>query len=189
LKPEEADNLEGGVSQNLWDFGVWKAEAFATNYRDLIDFRPGVVPKLVNLSTVHVRGIETSLALTYPIFGGTLTATPRLSYTNARNQLTGASLRDVPSWLAGGTLIWKPLPDWNVSFDLNHIGSLVDNAVPTGDVTLSGHTRADLAVEYKMLPNLALRLGVDNVFDQRYEDVVGFPAPGAIVRGGVSASL
>jgi outer membrane cobalamin receptor len=189
LKPEEAENFEGGVSQRLWDFGQWKTEAFATNYRDLIDFRPGTVPKLVNLSTVHVRGIETSLELTYPILGGTLTATPRLSYTNARNQFTGAALRDVPSWLAGGTLIWKPQPDWNVSFDVNHVGSLVDNAVPTGDVTLPGHTRADLALEYKVLSNLALHLGVDNVFDQHYEDVVGFPTPGAIVRGGISASL
>ena len=36
---------------------------------------------------------------------------------------------------------------------------------------------------------LGLHLGVDNVFDQHYEDVVGFPAPGAIVRGGISASL
>jgi outer membrane receptor protein involved in Fe transport len=169
----------------LWDFGVWKVEAFATNYRDLIDFRPGAVPKLVNLSTVHTRGIETSLALTW----GAFTATPRLSYTNARNQLTGASLRDVPSWLAGGTLIWKPVADWTVSFDVNHVGSLVDNSVPTGDVTLGGHTRADLALGYQVLPNLALQLGVDNVFDQRYEDVVGFPAPGAIVRGGVRASL
>jgi outer membrane cobalamin receptor len=185
LKPEEAENFEGGISQSLWDIGVWKVEAFATNYRDLIDFRPGAVPKLVNLSTVHTRGIETSLALTW----GAFTAAPRLSYTNARNQLTGASLRDVPSWLAGGTLTWKPAADWNVSFDVNHVGSLVDNSVPTGDVTLGGHTRADLAVAYQVLPNLALHLGVDNVVDRHYEDVVGFPAPGAIVRGGVSASL
>jgi vitamin B12 transporter len=189
LKPEEAENFEGGVSQKLWDFGVWKAEAFATNYRDLIDFRPGAIPKLVNLSTVHVRGIETSLELTYPIFGGMLTATPRLSYTNARNQLTGASLRDVPSWLAGGNVIWRPSADWTVSFDLNHVSRMVDNSVPTGDVTLGGHTRADLAVAYQVLPNLNLHLGVDNVFDQHYEDVIGFPTPGAIVRGGISASL
>jgi len=189
LKPEEAENFEGGVSQKLWDFGVWKAEAFATNYRDLIDFRPGAIPKLVNLSTVHVRGIETSLELTYPIFGGTLTATPRLSYTNARNQLTGASLRDVPSWLAAGSMIWRPDPEWTVSFDLNHVGRMVDNSVPTGDVTLPGHTRGDLAVAYQVLPNLNLHLGVDNVFDQHYEDVIGFPTPGAIVRGGISASL
>jgi outer membrane cobalamin receptor len=185
LKPEDAESFEGGVTQRLWDFGQWKLEGFATNYRDLIDFRPGAVPKLVNLSTVHVRGLETSLELQW----GTLTATPRLSYTNARNQLTGASLRDVPSWLAGATLLWKPDPDWNVSFDLNHVGGMVDNAVPTGDVALPGHVRADLAVAYQLLPNLALKLGVDNLFDRHYEDVVGFPAPGAVVRGGVSASL
>ena len=190
LKPEEAENLEGGITQQLWDLGSLKVEGYATNYRDLIDFRPGAVPKLVNLSTVHVRGIETSLALQWDTRNwGTLTATPRLSYTNARNQLTSASLRDVPSWLAGATLNWKPDPAWNVSFDLNHVGGMVDNAVPTGDVNLPGHSRADLAVEYKVLPNLALQLGVDNLFDQHYEDVVGFPAPGAVVRGGVSATL
>ena len=31
---------------------------------------------------------------------------------------------------------------------------------------------------YRVLPNFTLHLGVDNLFDQRYEDVVGFPAPG-----------
>jgi vitamin B12 transporter len=185
LKPEEAENVEGGVSQQLWNLGVWKLDGFATNYRDLIDFQPGAVPKLVNLSTVHVRGIETSLELKW----GTLSATPRLSYTNARNQLTSAALRDVPSWLAGATLLWKPDPSWDVSFDLNHVGAMVDNSVPTGDVALPGHVRADLAVHYKLLPNLTLQLGVDNLFDQHYEEVVGFPAAGMTVRGGISASL
>jgi outer membrane receptor protein involved in Fe transport len=182
---KEAENFEGGFTQKLWDFGQWKVEAYATNYRDLIDFRPGAVPKLVNLSTVHVRGFETSLELTTETGMGSLTATPRLSYTNARNQLTGASLRDVPQWLAGGTLVWKPDPAWDVSFDINHVGGMVDNAVPTGDVNLRGHARADLAVAYRVLPNFTLHLGVDNLFDERYEDVVGFPAPGAIVRGGI----
>ncbi|HSS13925.1 MAG TPA: TonB-dependent receptor, partial [Rhizomicrobium sp.] len=185
LKPEEAENVEAGFTQSLWDIGRWKVEAYATNYRDLIDFRPGAVPKLVNLSTVHTRGIETSLELTWQAF----TFTPRLSYTNARNQTTGAALRDVPDWLAGGTVLWRPTPDWNVSLDLNHVGRMVDNSVPTGDVTLPGHERVDLAVSYKVLPNLALKLGVDNLFDAHYEDVVGFPTPGAVVRGGISASL
>jgi len=190
LKPEEAENFEGGITQRLGDFGRWKVEAYATNYRDLIDFRPGAIPKLVNLSTVHARGIETSLELTFSLQDwGTLSATPRLSYTNARNTLTGAGLRDVPSWLAGATLNWQPDPAWNVSFDVNHTGEMTDNAVPTGDVTLPGHVRADLAISYKVRPHLALKLGVDTLFDRHYEDVVGFPAPGVIVRGGVSASL
>src|SRR4051812_3321631 len=185
LKPEEAENLEAGFTQSLWDMGHWKMEAYATNYRDLIDFRPGAVPKLVNLSTVHVRGIETSLDLSWQA----LTFTPRLSYTNARNQTTGAALRDVPAWLAGGTVLWRPTPEWDVSLDLNHVGRMVDNSVATGDVALPGHERVDLAVSYKVLPNLALKLGVDNLFDAHYEDVMGFPTPGAVVRGGISASL
>jgi outer membrane cobalamin receptor len=185
LKPEEAENFGGGVTQQLWDLGSWKLGAYSTNYRDLIDFQPGAVPKLVNLSTVHVRGLETSIDFSW----GSLTATPRLSYTNARNQLTGAALRDVPSWLAGATLLWRPRPTWDVSLDINHVGSLVDNSVPTGDVTLPGHVRTDLAAHYKLLPNLALQLGVDNLFNAHYEDVVGFPAPGAVVRGGITASL
>ncbi len=185
LKPEEAENFEGGITQDLWSLALLKVEAFATNYRDLIDFQPGAVPKLVNLSTVHVRGIETSLDLKW----GTLTATPRLSYTNARNQLTGAALRDVPSWLAGATLVWRPDETWNVSLDLNHVGAMVDNSVPTGDVTLPGHERVDLAVSYVLTPHFTLKLAVDNLFDQHYEDVVGFPAPGAVVRGGISARL
>jgi vitamin B12 transporter len=189
LKPEEAENFEGGITQQLWDLGSWKFEAYATNYRDLIDFLPGAVPKLVNLSTVHVRGLESSVDFTWDSPWGALTATPRLSYTNARNQLTQAALRDVPSWLAGATLLWRPNASWDVSFDINHVGSLVDNSVPTGDVTLAGHVRADLAAHYKLLPNLALQLGVDNLFNAHYEDVVGFPAPGAVVRGGITASL
>jgi outer membrane cobalamin receptor len=136
-----------------------------------------------------VRGLESSVDFTWDSPWGGLTATPRLSYTNARNQLTGAALRDVPSWLAGATLLWRPATNWDVSFDINHVGSMVDNSVPTGDVTLASHVRADLAAHYRILPNLALQLGVDNLFNAHYEDVVGFPAPGVIVRGGVTASL
>jgi outer membrane cobalamin receptor len=185
LKPEEAENFEGGLSQRLWDLATWKFEAYATDYRDLIDFAPGAVPKLVNLSSVHTRGLETSVDLSW----GSFTATPRLSYTNARNQQTGAVLLDVPSWLAGATLLWRPNSKWDLSFDINHVGSLVDNSVPTGDVTLPGHVRADLAAHYGLLPNLALQLGVDNVFNAHYQDVVGFSAPGTVVRGGLTASL
>jgi vitamin B12 transporter len=185
LKPEDAETFEGGVTQALGGFGSWKVEAFATDYSNLIDFRPGAVPKLVNLSRVHVRGIETSLALNW----GDITATPRLSYTNARNQATNAALRDVPSWLAGATLLWRPTADWDVSFDLSHVGALVDNTVPTGDVRLGGHVRADLAASYAVTQKLKLHLGVDNLWGAHYEDVVGFPAPGAVVRGGISAAL
>ncbi len=185
LKPEEAENIEAGFTQALWGLGHWKLAAYAANYRNLIDFQPGPVPRLVNLSTVHMRGLETSVDLTWE----TLTITPRLSHTNARDQSTGTALRDVPAWLAGGTILWRPTPDWDVSLNVNHVGRMVSNSVPTDDVTLPAHQQVDLAASYKVTPNLALKLGVDNLFAARYENVVGFPAPGAILRGGISASF
>jgi outer membrane cobalamin receptor len=185
LRPEDAETVEGGVTQDLWTFGRWKLEGYDTHYSDLIDFQPGAVPKLVNLSSVHVRGMETSLALDF----GSVTATPHASYTHARNQLTGAPLRDVPEWLAGAALTWRPVDAAEINLDVTHVGSMIDNSVPTGDVTLGSHLRTDLAVSYRLLPQLKLNASVENLFSARYEDVVGFPAPGALVRAGVSASL
>ena len=185
LKPEDAETVEGGVTQDLWAFGRWKLEGYDTHYSDLIDFQPGAVPKLVNLSSVHVRGMETSLALDF----GNFTAAPHVSYTNARNELTGAPLRDVPEWLAGASLTWRPIDVAEFNLDVTHVGSMIDNSVPTGDVTLGSRLRTDLAVSYRVTPQLKLNASVENLLDAHYEDVVGFPAPGALVRAGISASL
>ncbi len=66
---------------------------------------------------------------------------------------------------------------------------MVDNSVPTGDVSLPGHARAALSASYALLPGMKVHLGIDNLFDRHYEMAVGFPAPGAVLRGGLSASL
>lgn len=185
LRPEDAETVEGGVTQTLWGWGRWKLEGYDTHYSDLIDFQPGAVPKLVNLSSVHVRGMETSVALDL----GEFTATPHVSYTNARNQLTGAPLRDVPEWLAGASLTWRPIDAAQINLDLTHVGAMIDNSVPTGDVTLGSHMRADLAASYQLTPNLTLKASAENVLNAHYEDVVGFRAPGTLIRAGISASL
>lgn len=185
LRPEDAETVGGGVSQSLWNWGLWKLDGYDTHYSDLIDFQPGARPRLVNLSSVHVRGMETSVALNL----GSITASPHLSYTNARNQLTGAPLRDVPEWLAGASVTWTPFSNTRINVDVTHVGAMIDNSVPTGDVTLGSHLRTDLAVSYQLLPSLALNASVDNLFDAHYETVVGFPAPGALIRTGISATF
>ena len=184
LKPEDAQTLEGGITQKLGG-ATWKVQAYATNYRNLIDFQPGPVPRLVNLSTVHVRGVESEIDWRWKAF----TITPRVSYTRARNTASGAQLRDVPQWLAGASLLWQPSMRFDASFDLSHVGSFTDNAVPTGDVTLGSHVRADMAAGYALTPHLKLKLGVDNLLNQQYDDAVGFREPGIMLRGGIAASL
>ncbi len=185
LRPETAENLEADLSQPLGENVRAKLALFDTHYIDLIDFQPGPVPKLVNLSRVHVQGVEASVEVRLDA----LTLSPHVSYDEARNTLTGAPLRDVPRWLAGGTLLWRFKPEAAVSFDVSSVGTMVDNSVPTGDVTLAAHTRADIAVTWALRPQLAVRVAVENLFDARYEDVVGFPAPGTVFRIGLKTDF
>ena len=185
LKPESADSFEAGVTQPLGGFGRWKFGAFDTQYSDLIDFRPGAIPKLVNLSTVRARGVETSLEVSW----GDVTVSPHVSYTDARNTITGAALRDVPGWLAGAALLWQPDPKLTISADLSQVGPLVDNSVPTGDVKLRGHARVNMAASYQISGGLKLFAAIDNLLATRKESVVGFPDPGLVARAGIAATF
>ena len=185
LRPETAQNIEADLSQPLSSHALAKLALFATHYVDLIDFQPGAIPKLVNLSRVHVQGVEASLNIQI----GVLTVSPHVSFTDAHNAQTGARLRDVPAWLGGGSLLWRFRPDATLNVDVSSVGSMVDNSVPTGDVSLSEHTRVDIAVTWKFKPELTLRAGIENVLGAHYEDVVGFPAPTAVARIGLTAGF
>jgi vitamin B12 transporter len=183
LKPESSTNIEGGITQRLVAVpGSVKFSWFSTHYTNLIDFNPGPVPKLVNLSEVHVRGGEASLDLH---IAGNWVLGPYLSYTLTRNDSTGASLRDVPRWLVGGVLQWHPIEPVNTSLSVSHVGSYTDNAVPTGDVVLAGHNRVDLSTTWTLRPQQRLYLAAENLLNSHYEEAVGFPAPGLFVRCGM----
>ena len=182
LRSESAVNFSAGVAQSFAGTrNVLKFDWYDTHYSNLIDFRPGAVPKLVNLSKVHSQGAELSAELH---FGDDLTLTPSLSYNDSRNETTGAALRDVPHWLAGGVLQWAPVSDVSVSLSFFRVGALTDNSIPTGDVRLPAHQRLDAAVTWQLSPQWALYAAAENLLNAHYQDVVGFPAPGTVVRAG-----
>ncbi len=182
LRPELADNVELGVSQPLARSGdILKLVWFDTRYRNLIDFQPGPVPRLVNRAGVRIQGGEGSAAFKV---GETLTVEAHLSYTTTRDVQTGQALRDVPNWLAGGTLSWTPAPRATITATLFHVGALTDNAIPTGDERLPGHQRVDLAATYRLTAATVLSLNVENAASARYQEVIGFPAPRTVIRAG-----
>lgn len=187
LRPEHATNLEAGVTQSLTGSqSSLKFDWYDTQYTNLIDFMPGAVPKLVNLSNVRVEGAEASADLE---LSQALTLTPSLSYTVARNGETGAQLRDVPHWLASGVLTWSPSSSVTFSATLLQVGAFIDNAVPTGDVRLSGHMRLDASATWHISPRLSLYVAAENLLDAQYQDAIGFPASGLVMRVGLRSLL
>lgn len=184
LRPERAVHWDAGVTQSIAGT-IWKLDLYDTRYRDLIDLRTSDL-KLVNLSNVHAQGFELSADLR---LADTLGFTPSLSYTEIRNQATGESLRDVPRWLASGVLSWTPAPSLTIDLTLLEVGSFVDNAILTGDVRLPGHQRVDLSATWRADEHVRFYASAENLLDARYQDAVGFPAPGIVVRTGAKFSL
>ena len=184
LRPERALNWDAGVTQSIAG-ATLKLDFYDTRYRDLIDLRTSDL-KLVNLSNVHAQGFELSADIH---FGDTLSLIPSLSYTKICDQTTGESLRDVPDWLASGVLAWTPTPSVTLSATVLEVSSFVDNAIPTGDVRLPGHQRVDVAATWQAERRTSFYVAAENLLDARYQDAVGFPAPGIVIRTGAKFSM
>ena len=186
LLPEQSRSLEAGLTQELGVLpGRIKLNAYDTHYADLIDFDP-VAFKLVNLSQARMRGGELALEVEP---AGRVNLSPFLAYSLARNQATGAPLRDVPRWQAGGTLRWQAIDNVTVALTAFHVGSLIDNSVPTGDVRLPGYQRVDCAVTWAFRADARVYVAVENLLDAQYQEAIGFPAPGLVARTGLALSF
>jgi outer membrane cobalamin receptor len=182
LHSESATNFAAGLTQPFAE-GLLKFDGYDTHYDNLIDFRPGAIPKLVNLSKVHIQGAEVSAEIH---LGDDLILTPSFSFNDARNEATGAALRDVPHWLASGVVQWTPVPAVTLSATLLHVGAFTDNSVPTGDVRLLAHQRVDVGATWRVTEQWTLYAAAENILNAHYQDAVGFPAPGTVLRAGIA---
>lgn len=176
LKPELARSAEAGLEWTTHGIHV-RAAAFATRYQDLIDFDP-VNFTNVNRSRVDSRGVDAELSV--PL-GHTLAAEGSLTYDDVTN-FSGPPLRTRPDWRGAARLTWTPAPRASAFADVDSTAGSFDQSVPTGQIFVRGHSEASVGAGYQLTKAFALDVVVRNLADRRYEDAVGFPAPGRTVR-------
>ena len=183
LLPETNWSVDAGVTQSFWkDRATLVATYFHNTFSNAIDFDEGPPPSLVNRSEIVADGVELSLKL-YP--------TPKISWkgqiTYVETDIKGTSekLRNRPKWRGGFSLIWRPMPELTVNLNSLTVGEVFDSSVPTGDLDLAPYTRVDLAVTWKVKPTWRFLFAIDNLLDEKYEEFVGFPAPGISPRIGL----
>ncbi len=189
LQPEEARGWDAGFDYTLpARRGLLSFTFFRTSYENLINFDfssfPGTV---VNVGNARTYGTETSLRLN-------ITETTRLHLAH-----TWLEAED----LSGNRRLLRR-PRHQVGADLNHdlssrltVGAGLTWVVDREDVHAQTFARIDaedylvarLYGRYALRENLGLRLRVENAFDERYESVHGFPAPGVGVYGGIDWSF
>ena len=213
LRPERSFSIEGGVEQDLAGgaarVGV---TVFAQRFRDLIQFtfvppEPGG-SNYFNVAAADASGVEAALDL------GLGPVRAAVSYTRLRTEVTDAGFDagDAATFVEGERLLRRPsdavaarlessvagrvrlgaVLSWTGSRDDIRFGRFPE---PNRRVELPSYTTLDLSGVFTLLPGRRGRPGLDltarveNVFDERYEQSVGFPARGRGVFVGASAEV
>ena len=75
-----------------------------------------------------------------------------------------------------------PAPRWALWGQAQYLGPFNDLSVPTGPVIAGARATLDLGLRWQATQGLAVEVGLHNLTDARFEDAVGFPAPGRLLR-------
>lgn len=174
LRPERSNGVELGVDYRFSSVASISISAFETHFKNLVDFDATPPPQLVNRSEVNTHGGEIVLRIT-PL--PTLTSMLYLSYTDTDIRNSDERLRNRPRYRAGLNMKWTARPDLTLNADVRFVDRRLDSSIPTGDQELEAFTRVDISGRWRVADGWFLSASVDNLFNEDYQDAIGFPAP------------
>jgi len=187
LRPEESFGWDVGLEQPLAKEKVCLgATVFHNDFDDLIA-PSGFTIK--NVSRARTLGIETSVSW-MPLKNLTL----RAAYTwlDAEDLTSGDRLIRRPEHRGNFSANYAFLPGLSANLNLAVVGerpdSYFDNATyATTKVRVPGYAKLDLALHWQATKHLELYARAENLGDEEYEEVFGFPALGRFFGAGLSA--
>jgi vitamin B12 transporter len=179
LKPERSESYELGF-ETLWAAGRGRARVtyFHSRYQNLIDFDPEAFTN-VNRSRVIARGVEAEFAT--PL-SPTLTLVGNVTYLDTAQPANTPPLRSRPEWQGLAALAWRPTERLQFDVSAEYLSDFFDSSVPTGLIRLDGRAEFTAAAKYRLSDAATLLLTARNLLSEDYEDAVGFPAPGLLLR-------
>jgi vitamin B12 transporter len=188
LKPERDFGWDIGVRQELWENRVAVGLTYFHNDLSNAIGSNGLFETL-NLGAAETQGLEAELRA-QPITN--LLFTVSFTYLNAENtsskdisQLQGARLPRRPRnevYVSASYLWWKKLRTVveakfvNAREELNFGGPNFD---------IEDYSFVNIAAEYEVNPHVSIFGRIDNLANEHYSEVFGFPALGRAAYGGV----
>jgi vitamin B12 transporter len=197
LIPESSRGWEIGIDTN-WTDGQYQFQLayFDQDLQDEIDgfvFDPDtfLFTAQNKESDSHRKGVETIFDTR---LGKSLTLGASYTYTDATEKdATGQSLREVrrPKHMASVSANYYFADDrGNLNLNLNYSGKQLDNffspiSFMLERVEIPAYTVVDMAASWKLTRSLELTARVSNLFDEDYEEILGFVRPGRAVYAGL----
>jgi vitamin B12 transporter len=143
----------------------------------------------VNIDRATTYGFENFIAYT-PIARLVLRAD--YTYTLATDDILHEELLRRPKVKSSFAGTWQASDALSLTASLVYVGPwLDDNRAFTNlePLTAGGYATTNIAASYALSRNLTLFARINNLFDRRYEDPLGFDRPGFGVFAGIKATL
>lgn len=188
LKPEESRGYDIGFEQPLLDNKLQIGATWFHNDIDNLILTNAARTSYTNIGRAQTKGVESFVALELsPQFK----IRADYTFTLAKDETANQELLRRPRHKASLTANWVPIENLNLSATLIYVGDRVDG---NRDFSISrmrapGAAIVNIAAEYKASEKLTVFGRVDNLFDKRYENPVGFLVPGLSAFGGLRVSL
>jgi len=188
LRPEKDLGWDIGIEQRLWENRVRVgATYFHNDLSNVIGFNGQF--QTLNLGAAETQGLEIELHA-QPI--ADLTFTASYTYLDAEktssadiSQPQGARLPRRPRnevYVSGSYLWWKKLRT-TIGAKFVNAREEINFGGPNFDI--EDYSFVNVAAEYEINPHMSIFGRIDNLTNEHYSEVFGFPALGRAAYGGV----
>lgn len=195
LVPEESFGWDAGIEWTLWSGRlIFDVTYFQSDLENKIELRLSDSPSVVNLlGTSHREGVEVSAK--YRLLPGILLGAA-YTYVDATNPNDSRALRRPPH--SGRLDVDARFADGKgrANFAAIYNGRMDDRAIVNGPpfgltqiVSLDATWRLSAAVSYELRPGMEIFGRVENILDDRGEEVFGYSQPGVAAYAGMRITL
>lgn len=188
LKPESSVGYDLGFEQALLakklNFGV---TYFHNHILDLINENAAGSTE-INIDSATSYGFENFISYA-PM--ARLQMRADYTYTLATDDATDEELLRRPKVKSSVMATWQASDALSLSATLLYVGPWIDanRSFTIESLTAGGYATTNIAANYVLSRNLSFFAHINNLFDRRYEDPVGFDRPGFGVFAGIKATL
>lgn len=190
LKPEESFGYDAGIDQTLFNGRVTLSlTGFYNKFSNLIDFTFDPTPTqpfghYINVARAETSGLEVGADV--DVMPGTLRLKTAYTWLQAKDLSTGLTLARRPEHLARIALAITPTDRWLIEPRILMVSKRFSS---TGELNpLAAYTRVDLYTEYKIDNNWKVFARGENIFNERYQEVLNYGTTGPAVYGGFHAT-
>lgn len=187
LAPETSRGWDAGVEQDILEGALTLGVTYFENrFEDMIDY-DYLTWTYDNVSKAESRGVETFAAIK-PVKD--LSVRLSYTYTDTEDQTTGAQLLRRPRNKAALDATYAFTTKARGGGGLVYVGDRQDEDFALYQkVTLDGYTLVNLYASYDVHKNVTVFGRVENLFDEQYEEVLGYGTYGRAAYGGVKVTF